>query len=403
MGKKKAKKISNNSFFEDEKRIGAGNVSVIPKGKAKKVESKEGISPNLKILILCEGQTEVNYFKGITRSKTYKYKMGVVHTATVSMPIVKEENTDKKYQFNQVQNLFWFAINVIKKTTKETKKNKDFLASIDAHLDLLSIEEEDYLNRLKNFYASTSNDDKQKINQLKQKIGKEENELKESRLYKKKYLNLLLQHTYTNSDNPFDQIWLICDNDDNKSEKHNLFTTLFAKAKEFGIHIAYSNRQFENWILLHFEKTLHTSNESSCKRGCSSDLCHLENDQTKNCLIGYLKGKKYHINYKKGDWRRESNEEISVEKEEETLTKEYGKRTDEYCYEGLFDASVQFHNSKGELCDIKKDQEKVVFEKIRTAIQNAEWLRNQQGNPKPEIATNPYTNVDKLVEILIET
>lgn len=328
--------------------------------------------------------------------------MGVVYTATVSVPIVKVGNSDKKYQFNQAQNLIWFAIRVIKETRKKTTKNKDFLISIEAYLSSFCMVEEEYLNKLKNLHTSTPNDDREKKEELKSKIFVEEKKLKESRQHKEKYLNLLLTATDTNSYNPFDQIWLVCDNDDNKNEKDSIFTNLLAKAQEFGVHIAYSNRQFENWVLLHFEKTLHTSNASSCKKECPADgLCHLENDKTENCLIGYLKGKKYHSKYKKGDWRKKSKEEISFEKEEETSTKEDEKRTNEYCYEGLFDVSVQFHNSKGELCDIRKEQEKVVFNKIRTAIQNAEWLRNQQGNPKPETATNPYTDVDKLVKLLI--
>jgi hypothetical protein len=209
----------------------------------------------------------------------------------------------------------------------------------------------------------------------------------------------------TNSDNPFDQIWLICDNDDNKSEKHNLFTTLFAKTKEFGIHIAYSNRQFENWVLLHFEKKNTVFSESECKNEkvkCGNSSAPTPtNCKGSICIGGYLRENKLHPIYKKGDWRKKSNEEISAEDVEETSIKEDGKRTREYCYEGLFDDSVKFHDAEGNLCDVKKEDEKIVFDKIRTAIQNAEWLRNQQGNPLPENALNPYTDVDKLVKILI--
>jgi hypothetical protein len=55
------------------------------------------------------------------------------------------------------------------------------------------------------------------------------------------------------------------------------------------------------------------------------------------------------------------------------------------------------------LLNVTQTQEKVVFEKIRTAIQNAEWLRNQQGSPLPENSKNPYTDVDKLVKLLINS
>lgn len=406
MSKKHLKKGKNNSFFEDEKGISAGGVPVISKRKkGKQIEDEESIKPNPKILILCEGQTEVNYFKGITKSKTYGDKTSIVYTATVSVPIVQIENSDKKYQFNQVQNLIWFAIRVIKETQKETNKNKNFFDSIEAYLKSICIEEEEDLNKLKNFCDSTSGVDRKKLNQLKQEIDKKEKELKESRQYKEKYLNSLLKGTDSDINNPFDQIWLVCDNDDNKNEKTNIFTTIFEKTKEFGINVAYSNRQFENWILLHFEQNQHIFLASECKNCLEgskqikqkySDECRCGfSDFSKNkkcvgidckgtiCIGGYLRENKLHISYKKGDWRKENGGN--------------GKCTQEYCYEGLFDLTAK------DLLNVTQTQEKVVFEKIRTAIQNAEWLRTQQGNPLPENSKNPYTDVDKLVKLLINS
>jgi hypothetical protein len=357
MGKKKIKNISNNSFFEDEKRIGAGNVSVIPKGKAKKVENKEGVSPNLKILILCEGQTEVNYFEGITKSQTYKYKMGAVYTTVVAMP----EN-------NQAKNLLLLAVKILLNTTKNNKINAELIENLNSFFE--------------------------------KNLPENEQKRKEQINYYQTKCNALLE-----DNTPFDQIWLFFDNDDNNEEKQSVFSYLFTKAKDFNIEIAYSNRQFENWILLHFEENQHIFLASECKNclegskqiKCKySDDCRCGfSDFSKNkkcvgidckgtiCIGGYLRENKLHSKYKKGDWRKESGGE--------------GKPTDNYCYEGLFDLTVK------DLLNVTQTQEKVVFEKIRTAIQNAEWLRNQQGSPLPENSKNPYTDVDKLVKLLINS
>lgn len=378
---KKVLKVSEAELFED-RNIGAGGVPVYKKGKASK-ESNDKQKPKPKILILCEGQTEVNYFRGIAESMTYQTTS--VFTAVIDIPTVEKDNSDKDtIQFNQSQNLIWFAIRVIKETKKKT--NKNFLESIETYLNSIRFEEEEYLNKLRNINTSIQKNDKTKIEELKRKIFVEEKKLKERRQYKEKYLNSLLKSTDSDSNNPFDQIWLVCDNDDNKNEKDNIFTNFFAKAKEFGIHIAYSNRQFENWVLLHFEKNNTIFLESECdkKEKCgSSSVPTPPNCKGNICICGYLRENKLHSKYKKGDWRKENGGN--------------GKCTQEYCYEGLFDLTVK------DLLNVTQTQEKVVFEKIRTAIQNAEWLRNQQGNPLPENSKNPYIDVDKLVELLIET
>ena len=187
MGKKKIKNISNNSFFEDEKRIGAGNVSVIPKGKAKKVENKEGVSPNLKILILCEGQTEVNYFKGIIKSQTLRNKTSAIYTVVVEMP-----------ESNQAKNLITLAAKILLQTTKSKEKK--------VSLNL--------------FWEGN--------------LSKNEQKCKEQITYYQTKANSLLE-----DNTPFDQIWLVFDNDDNNQEKQDFLIDCFAKAKEFGINIAY--------------------------------------------------------------------------------------------------------------------------------------------------------------------
>ena len=175
-------------------------------------------------------------------------------------------------------------------------------------------------------------------------LSKNEQKCKEQITYYQTKANSLLE-----DNTPFDQIWLIFDNDDNNEEKQNVFNYLCTKAKDFNIDIAYSNRQFENWILLHFEQNRHIFLASECKNCLEgskqikqkySDDCRCRlSDFSKNkkcvetdckgntCIGGYLTENKLHSSYKKGDWRKENGGN--------------GKCTQEYCYEGLFDLTVK--------------------------------------------------------------
>jgi hypothetical protein len=342
MGNKKGKALKtldkSNSFYEKGEKISAPKV--ISKGKAKNLPTKP------KILILCEGQTEVNYFKGITKSETYKTT--AVHTAIVEAP-----------ESNQAKNLMLLAVSIL--LEKTTANNK---ARLNAFFEQGLPAEEERKTKTKNYY----------------------NEKAERLL----------------EDGTFDQIWLVFDNDDNEGIGNEARAALFGQAQNFGINIAYSNRQFENWILLHFEQNATAFLASECKNALEGTLqnrrkfskncrCGFSDFSHKSCvgtdckgticIGGYLRENKLHPCYLKGDWRKKG--QVSTPKRE-------------YCYEGLFDATVT------DFLNVTQAQERIVFDKIRTAITNAEWLRQKSGNPTPETAANPYTNVDLLVKILIQ-
>jgi len=368
MNKKKYNKPKKRNTEDDFLSVSA--VPTYKKGTAKK-EAEANDKP--KILILCEGQTEVNYFRGIIESETVYPNL--IYATVVEMP-----------ESNQAKNLMLVAVYILQQTTK-TKK------IIDATKNYI---EENYQKAVERLH-------KLALKKTGLDIDREIEKIKENRQGLKKYAIDLLNEGNTSQISPFDQIWLVFDNDDNNQEKQGFLIDLFAKAKEFGIQMAYSNRQFENWILLHFEQNNTIFLASECKnclegskqvkkKYCDECRCGLSDFSKKDCangndckgeicIGGYLRENKLHSFYKKGDWRKESGGN--------------GKTTNEYCYEGLFDGSVK------DFLNVSQDQEKAVFQKIRIAIQNAEWLRNQQGNPSPENSQNPYTDVDKLVKILI--
>lgn len=204
-----------------------------------------------------------------------------------------------------------------------------------------------------------------------------------------------------------DKIWVVFDVDGNEAEIAPLFdeketrekllakdancATIFDNFYQQHINIALSNRAFEHWILLHFERNCTSFPKTECKtnqgekkqpHGCGK--LHRDTDESQytdckgsTCTVGYLRNKQYHPNYKKGDWRKRKNKD----------TKD--KKDTSYCYEGLIDSS--------RLGDLAK--EKLAFQKMRNAIENAEYLRQMVGDKRPK--TNPYTDIDRLVGAII--
>ena len=198
-----------------------------------------------------------------------------------------------------------------------------------------------------------------------------------------------------------DKIWVVFDADEKEAEIAPLFDAtkeareeLLAKdancAKVFDkfyrhINIAFSNRAFEHWVLLHFERNCTLFPKTECKtkkqpHGCGK--LHRDTDESQytdckgsTCTVGYLRHTKYHPNYKKGDWRKSNNKD---------------QKDTSYCYEGLTDSS-----RLGDLA-----QEKLAFQKMRNAIENAQYLRQMVGDKRPY--TNPYTDINHLVGTIID-
>ena len=319
--------------------------TIVEKIDNRKDKSKE---VGKQILILCEGETEENYFEGINNTYTFRQQPFV---PTIVCPPTKKigEENDRK---NQPINLLATTYEFLKLTKK--KRNEEF---------------ESYCNEIN---TKQQQPEMQELRRLQGKKPKTNFDLYDNETIKN------IQNKIGNGIKPvFDELWLIFDDDD-RSENSTSLNQIFHFAKVLGIEIAFSNRQWENWILLHFEKTLHTANNSGCKLACVTP-CVLETNPTKNCIIGYLEGKNYHSKYQKGHYKYKSDK----------------KKTNEYGFEGLFE--IDFIKTPNH----KLEDEVVVFDKIQNAIENAAWLRQIKNEYIPTISTNPYTDVDKLITNLL--
>lgn len=76
--------------------------------------------------------------------------------------------------------------------------------------------------------------------------------------------------------NPYDEIWLVFDRDG-----HKKIPDTFKEAKDSSIKIAFSNKCYEYWVLLHFEYT------SKSFSKCADIISHI----SKNHIVGYEKNK----------------------------------------------------------------------------------------------------------------
>ncbi len=182
----------------------------------------------------------------------------------------------------------------------------------------------------------------------------------------------------------FDKMWIVFDADDNLGIKQVEFGEVYQNAKIFSIQIAYSVRQWEDWMILHFEKCNKPFLQSQCKDSLKKPvICGnttaIEDCKGEVCAAGYLRENNYHKEYKKGDWKTESR-----------------IKTHQYCYEGLFDKGVN-------LATIRLEDEENVFDKIKNAIFNAHWQRFfcNFGKIPPNVDV-PYTDVDSLVANLMQ-
>jgi hypothetical protein len=130
--KQNSRKILNTkettSFYEPFK-MDEKQVAVIKKGK----------SLCKRILILCEGETEVNYFKGITESETYKNS--IIFTVIVTKP-----------DSNQAKNLILLAMSVLTKTIKDRK----LIDLMNGYLEIIRNEDE---QKMKEFIAKINSSD----------------------------------------------------------------------------------------------------------------------------------------------------------------------------------------------------------------------------------------------------
>lgn len=152
----------------------------------------------------------------------------------------------------------------------------------------------------------------------------------------------------------YDEIWAVFDKNGHTHHKE-----AFERAKRLvndkKTNIAFSSRSFEQWILLHFEKSDKVFEQTECKNdkiplGCNETIgCKGE-----TCLVGYIR-KNYHLGYEK------SNKNSNLSQLMQTLV-------------------------------ARQDM----------AFQNAIWLREQKQNLQNKIyELNPYTDMDVLVKSIL--
>jgi len=307
-----------------------------------------------RLIILCGAETEENYFKGLQNMESLKN-----NNVRVFCEVSKKSENEK---FGEPINLITTFLKVLQ--NDETKNSKEWT------------ELEQY---------TTQTNQNGKLLYVQNTVTKIEQELSKFKKQKTKIL-----------DKNSDFLWVVFDNDDNEGTKQKEFERLFALAKKYNINIAYSVRQFENWILLHFERMKRPFYVSECKnclegeeqkpKSCKECRCGLSDFSAVSCangkdckgeicIAGYLREKKYHPFYKKGQWKNESEKS--------------SKASVRFCFEGLFE-------------DSNFQKEKIVIDKMKNAIENAHWLRHQKNEFLAPAVTNPFVDVDKLVSEIID-
>ena len=163
----------------------------------------------------------------------------------------------------------------------------------------------------------------------------------------------------------YDEVWVVFDRNG-----HPAHEAAFALAVETDkpVNIGFSSRSFEQWVLLHFEKSQLVFEATACKvrqkgqniqLGCMSDKPLEGSCEGDKCLVGYIR-KNYLADYSK----------------------------------------------KGNLAMIQLFEQLTQPQSIQTALINAAWLQAKQyvlleKNDNKPYLINPYTNVDTLVKRLL--
>lgn len=116
--------------------------------------------------------------------------------------------------------------------------------------------------------------------------------------FKPQPLNYLLEAKKELEVNSYNNVWIVFDQDGVNRDHLKKCFTIVESSTDVNINIAFSAKSFENWPLLHYEKSIHPFVKSICHQhdcgsrdatgkitvvGCSGD----------NCIIGYLRHKNY--------------------------------------------------------------------------------------------------------------
>lgn len=114
--------------------------------------------------------------------------------------------------------------------------------------------------------------------------------------YKSQPLRYVREAYLLKEDYGYNDVWAVFDRDG-----HSSLQTAFEKAKEWGVNIAFSSLAFEQWVLLHFEKSIKKFEVVACRKGKEVIECNSKRpciNPDKECLCGYIR-RKYLPSYDK--------------------------------------------------------------------------------------------------------
>lgn len=141
---------------------------------------------------------------------------------------------------------------------------------------------------------------KRTIKKSKLNIYHELEELDEDtyKKYKAQPLRYVREAYLLKEDFGLSEVWAVFDKDG-----HPSLQEAFEKAEQWGVNIAFSSLSFEQWVLLHYEKSCASFHIVACKNKTKSIDCNkiipcINPDD--ECLCGYIRRNYYH-NYSKSD------------------------------------------------------------------------------------------------------
>ncbi len=162
----------------------------------------------------------------------------------------------------------------------------------------------------------------------------------------------------------YNEIWVVFDRD-NHPQLQQAFNLVKQPISGIQIRIAFSSRSFEQYLLMHFEK----SNTVFLKTNCKHKKPKSKKEISSECGMG---------TYPNYDCQ--------------------GK----VCINGYAATKAYWANSKQDNSK-KENTFKLIESKLEIGYQNVSWLRHQSVNPSiPIYKQNPYTDVDLLVKRLME-
>lgn len=341
---------------------------------------EENIAISKRYLILCEGETEEAYFSGLKNNILLKEKFQSVQIEIIPPYSKNRVDVTNTLRDNSLKGMVWEAMKRKRKAKSEKNPYNEIWLVIDndernsyiiskktihkAKQLLDSLQLSKFSNYLDNFFLSKRHYDNFLIN-----------ELGLTKQLATRIINLTDKNSiFENYAHPNPKKQFYCDNKlvYGKNHKNLPDEKDFDSQWKTWLKLAYSCRTFENWLILHFE---------ACKIPftLSKEYPITEiNPFDSNNSIHYLW--QFIPDYAKGHSSQKAN------------------KLDSYnCLK------PQPFNSNYET----EIEAQYVIDKVRTAILNGYWLRQQISNELTlqngiYYEVNPYTDVDALILSLLE-